>query len=123
MAAAQIEKSVQDEVIKLLNEYRVLKVKRKNQEERTKAGVINLFPSLNSDEGSEQRDELKFQQIDRALTEGLDIIERKIVEEKYLNTIEVNDIDICAGLGIKPWKYYVKKKSAISNVAKALGIT
>ncbi|BAU28974.1 ArpU family phage transcriptional regulator [Aneurinibacillus soli] len=122
MAAEQLGKCVQDEVIELLNEYRVLKVQQKNKTEREVAGVIDLFPTLSQDEESEKRSELKFRQIERALQEGLDTIERKIIEEKYLSSVETNDIDIFIGLGIKRWKYYKKKNAAITNIAKALGI-
>ncbi|MED0670386.1 ArpU family phage packaging/lysis transcriptional regulator [Aneurinibacillus aneurinilyticus] len=122
MGAKQLTKDIQEQIIEVLDEYRALRVQQKNKDERREAGIFDLFPIINKDEAQEKRDELKVRQIDRVLQEGLDAIERKIIEEKYLSPIENNDINIYMELGIKRWKYYKKKQAAIINIAKALGI-
>lgn len=113
------EKEVQATVIDELKEYRALKVKIQNQKERQEAGIVGLFPILRT---SDIENELKVKQIDRALAGSLDYIERRIIELKYLSTKEENDLNIYLELGIKKDKYYRKKRSAIKNLATALGI-
>ncbi|TCJ01592.1 ArpU family transcriptional regulator [Cytobacillus praedii] len=115
------EKEIQEAVIKDLKDYRALKVKLENIKERNEVGAINLFPNLNK---VEPFDELKAKQIERALTQSLDPIERKIIEIKYLytNEKETTDLEIYLSLGLKKGKFYTKKREAISQLAKALGI-
>jgi ArpU family phage transcriptional regulator len=115
------EKEIQDAVIRDLKDYKALKVKLENIRERQEAGATNLFPHLMS---FETFDELKAKQIERALLQSLDPIERKIIEIKYLNTneCEITDLEIYMSLGLKKGKYYSKKREAIRQLAKALGI-
>jgi ArpU family phage transcriptional regulator len=114
------EKEIQDAVIKDLKDYKALKVKLENIKERQEAGAIHLFPNLSI----ETFDELKAKQIERALTNSLDPIERKIIEIKYLdpNDREITDLEIYLSLGLKKGKYYIKKREATRQLAKALGI-
>jgi len=65
---------------------------------------------------------LKAQQIERALQYSLDEVERQIIVEKYLSTSRVKDINIYLDLGMTKDQYYPKKKDAIFQIAKALGI-
>ncbi|WP_422785189.1 ArpU family phage packaging/lysis transcriptional regulator [Sporosarcina globispora] len=113
------EKEIQETLIKELKDYRALKVKLENLKERREAGVIDPFPSLLN---SDILDELKVKQIERGLKESLDPIERGIIELKYLNHREINDIEIFMSLGLKKGKYYAKKNEAIRRLSKALGI-
>ena len=118
----QIEaKEIQDAVIRDLKNYKALKVKLENIRERKEFGALHLFPNLKN---NEVLDKLKAKQIERALTDSLDPIERKIIESKYLNTNnrELTDLEIYLTLGLKKGKYYMKKREAISQLAKALGI-
>ncbi len=119
MGAKQLEEDYQDLVIKELSEYRALKVRMKNKQEQAASGITNLFPTLLQ---CEQKDILKLTQVQRALDEALDPIERAIIEKKYLACGEEKDIEIYLALGIKKGRYYKKKKSAIYHLAKALGI-
>jgi ArpU family phage transcriptional regulator len=120
VVCAVSEKEIQEAVIKDLKDYKALKVKLENIRERQEAGATNLFIPLTTDETF---DELKARQIGRALTHSLDPIERKIIEIKYLETNdkEITDIEIYMSLGLKKGKYYIKKKEAIHQLAKALG--
>lgn len=113
------EKEIHNEVIRQLREYRALKVKLVNMQERENAGAENLFPSLVEESNLSQ---LKVKQIDRALYEALDSIERGIVERKYLNIKELNDEEIYLELGVKRGRFYEKKKEALMNLARAMGI-
>ncbi|MHA7139810.1 ArpU family phage packaging/lysis transcriptional regulator [Rossellomorea arthrocnemi] len=119
MMATLNEKEVHNEVIRQLREYRALKVKLVNMKEREDAGADELFPSLVQESSLS---ELKVKQIDRALSEALDSIERGIVERKYLNVKELNDEEIYLELGVKRGKFYEKKKDALLNLARAMGI-
>jgi ArpU family phage transcriptional regulator len=60
--------------------------------------------------------------MERALDGSLDFIERKIINQKYLNSKEINDLNIYMDLGIKKGKYYKKKKLSLFRLATALGI-
>ncbi|GAB1533693.1 hypothetical protein YSY22_51160 [Brevibacillus formosus] len=53
---------------------------------------------------------------------SLDEIERRIVEEKYLSTSRVKDINVYLDLGLTKDQYYTKKKDAIRQIATALGM-
>lgn len=117
--SAVIEKEIQETLIKELKDYKALKVKQENFKECQEAGVIVPFPSLLN---NNTIDELKVRQIERSLRESLDSIERGIIELKYLNHREINDLEIFMTLGIKKGKYYTKKNEAIRRLSKALGI-
>ena len=115
------QKEIQEAVIKDLKDYKALKVKLENIRERQEVGAIHLFPTLMN---NDTIDMLKAKQIERALTQSLDLIERRIIEIRYLNTNEkeITDLEIYLSLGLKKGKYYYKKKEAINRLAKALGI-
>ncbi|MEK4030715.1 ArpU family phage packaging/lysis transcriptional regulator [Pseudobacillus sp. FSL P4-0506] len=113
------EKEVQNLIIGELREYRALKVQIENKKEQEAAGVINLFPSVRQ---QDRLNELKVKQIERALENSLDFIERRIIEMKYFTSQETKDINIYLELGLKKGKYYEKKRAAIYRLATALGI-
>jgi ArpU family phage transcriptional regulator len=113
------EKEVQNLIIGELREYRALKVQIENKKEQEVAGVINLFPSVRQ---QDRLNELKVKQIERALENSLDFIERRIIEMKYFTSEETKDINIYLELGLKKGKYYEKKRAAIYRLATALGI-
>ncbi|MCP3742717.1 ArpU family phage packaging/lysis transcriptional regulator [Rossellomorea sp. BNER] len=119
MMATLNEKEIHNAVIKQLREYRALKVKLVNLKEREDIGADMLFPSFVEDSCLS---ELKVKQIERALHEALDSIERGIVERKYLNITELNDEEIYLELGVKRGKFYEKKKEALTTLARAMGI-
>lgn len=114
------EKEIQEAVIKDLKDYKALKVKFENIRERQELGALNLFTPLTK---IETFDELKAKQIERAMTQSLDSLERKIIQIKYLNTHEqeLTDLEIYLSLGLYKGKYYSKKREAIRQLAKALG--
>ncbi|WP_436866644.1 ArpU family phage packaging/lysis transcriptional regulator [Bacillus fungorum] len=109
-----------EEVIKALQDYRVLKVKFHNLQEKSAFGVELLFPELR--DSSNDVKYLRYIQIKRALEEALDEDERKILEMKYMNTKILNDDYIYTVIGIKRATFYRKKKSAINNFADAINI-
>jgi len=113
------EKEVQQIVIKELKDYRALKIQIENKREREKEGVVSLFPSLLQ---NNRVNEIKVRQMERALDGSLDFIERQIINQKYLNSQEINDLNIYMDLGIKKGKYYQKKRTALYRIATALGI-
>ncbi|KIL72530.1 ArpU family phage packaging/lysis transcriptional regulator [Bacillus badius] len=113
------EKEVQNLIIGELRDYRALKVQIENKKEQEAAGVINLFPSVRE---QDRLNELKVKQIERALENSLDFIERKIIEMKYFTSHETKDINIYLELGLKKGKYYEKKRAAIYRLATALGV-
>lgn len=113
------EKEVQNLIIGELRDYRALKVQIENKKEQEAAGVINLFPSVRQ---QDRLNELKVKQIERALANSLDFIERRIIEMKYFTSQETKDINIYLELGLKKGKYYEKKRAAIYRLATALGI-
>ncbi|MFJ8245193.1 ArpU family phage packaging/lysis transcriptional regulator [Peribacillus asahii] len=113
------EKEVEKRIIEYLRDYRALKVQIENKQEQIEAGVSNLFQPIRQ---PDPKNELKVKQIERALENSLDFLERKIIEMKYLTSQEINDIDIYLELGIKKGKFYVKKRAAIFNLATALGM-
>lgn len=113
------EKEVKKTVVKELKKYRAVKVQLENKLESSKAGVVSLFPSLRK---TEQFNDLRVKQIERAMDKGLDAIEKEILMKKYLEPHVMNDLNIYLELGLKKDAYYIKKRSAILNLATALGI-
>lgn len=124
MAAKQLidDKTIQNEVIKQLKIYKALKVKMENKREQEEEGISDLFNVLVKSEQIDKENILKVKQIDRALQNSLDVIERKIVEAKYLNSTEEKDIEIYLSLRLKKDKFYEKKRNAINSLAVSLGI-
>jgi len=113
------EKEIRKTIIKELKNYRAVKVQLENRKECNAAGVVSLFPSLRK---QDTFNELKVKQIERALDQGLDVIEKEIITKKYLEPLLMNDLNIYMELGLKKDVYYMKKRSAILNLATALGI-
>ncbi|QDS32508.1 ArpU family phage packaging/lysis transcriptional regulator [Brevibacillus brevis] len=113
------EKEVRKAVVKALKEYKALRVAVQNKQERQEKGIDQLFPRLQK---SESTNELKARQIERALQYSLDEVERQIIEEKYLSTSRVKDINVYLDMGLTKDQYYTKKKDAIMQIATALGM-
>ncbi|MED2135049.1 ArpU family phage packaging/lysis transcriptional regulator [Brevibacillus porteri] len=113
------EKEVRKAVVKALKEYKALRDAVQNKQERQEKGIDQLFPRLQK---SESTNELKARQIERALQYSLDEIERQIIEEKYLSTSRVKDINVYLDMGLTKDQYYTKKKDAIKQIATALGM-
>ena len=126
MAAEQLsfldgvdEREVRRIVAKELKQYKALKIAMKNRDEEENEVNGRLFP-INMK--YEREKELKVKHIDRALNEALDDIERKIIEQKYLSSTRVNDVNIYLELGLTKDQYYSFKKEAIFQIATALRI-
>ncbi|WP_301171050.1 ArpU family phage packaging/lysis transcriptional regulator [Brevibacillus nitrificans] len=113
------ETEVRKAVVKELKEYKALRVAVQNKQELREKGIGQLFPRLQQ---TETINELKAKQIERALQYSLDEIERRIIEEKYLSTSRVKDINVYLDLGLTKDQYYESKKDAITQIAKALGM-
>lgn len=114
------EKEVRNIVIKELKTYRSLKIQAENRREQKEKGVIGLlFPQLRK---STEYNELKVNQMDRALKHCLDQDEYSIIEKKYLSPEKIKDLEIMIELGLKRDKFYQVKRQAIYNIATALGI-
>jgi ArpU family phage transcriptional regulator len=113
------EREVRKAVIKELKKYKALRVAVQNKQEQAEEGIDQLFPRL---QYSETKNELKARQIERALQYSLDETERKIIEEKYLSPVRVNDINVYLDLGLTKDQYYIKKREAIFQIATALRI-
>ncbi|MDA1650989.1 ArpU family phage packaging/lysis transcriptional regulator [Bacillus cereus group sp. TH160LC] len=112
------EKEIRPFVIEELRDYRVLKVKFKNIQERTEFGAELMFPELRKS----TQDEIRYKQLKRAFEEALDEDEQRVLEAKYMSGKELNDEYIYTMLGMKKGKFYRKKKSAILSLAKSLGM-
>ncbi|MFC9416920.1 ArpU family phage packaging/lysis transcriptional regulator [Bacillus mobilis] len=113
------EKEIRPFVIEVLRDYRVLKVKFQNIQERTEFGAELLFPELRKC----TEDEIRYRQLKRAFEEALDEDEQQILKMKYMNRKELNDEYIYTMLGMKRGKYYRKRKSGVLRFAKALSMT
>lgn len=114
------EKEVRSLVVKELKKYKALKVQMENKKEQNENGIEgDLFPKL---QNNEIQNKLKVIQIERALSNSLDSVERQIIEMKYLSKEQQNDISIYMDLGLQKKPYYEKKKTAIFMIASSLGI-
>lgn len=112
------EKGIRPFVIEVLRDYRVLKVKFQNIQERTEFGVELLFPELRKSTD----DEIRYRQLKRAFEEALDEDEQRVLQAKYMSGKEVNNDYLATMLGMKEGKFYRKRKSGIINFAKALNM-
>ncbi|SCV20693.1 ArpU family phage transcriptional regulator [Bacillus cereus] len=112
------DKEVQKEVVRVLKEYRALKMRFSNEVEQE---GISLFPELRD---SRNTSKWKVQQVEKALNNLLDEDEneRKIVERKFLTNERVKDSDVYHDLLLKKTYFYEKKQSAVKLIATALGI-
>ncbi|PEM30903.1 ArpU family transcriptional regulator [Bacillus wiedmannii] len=112
------EKEIRPFVIEELRDYRVLKVKFKNMQERTEFGVELMFPELRKS----TQDEIRYRQLKRAFEEALDEDEQRVLEAKYMSGKELNNDYLATTLGMKEGKFYRKRKSGIINFARALNM-
>ncbi|PEC22773.1 ArpU family transcriptional regulator [Bacillus cereus] len=110
------EKEIRPFVIGVLRDYRVLKVKFQNIQERTEFGAELLFPELRKSTD----DEIRYRQLKRAFEEALDEDEQRVLQAKYMSGKEANNDYLATMLGMKEGKFYRKRKSGIINFAKAL---
>jgi ArpU family phage transcriptional regulator len=114
------EKKIRSVVVKELKKYKALKIQQQNKHELTEKGIKgSIFPKLIENDAE---NELKVIQMERAINNSLDCIERKIIEMKYLSLERQNDINIYLDLGLQKTNYYDKKKVAIFMLASSLGI-
>ncbi|PDZ49746.1 ArpU family transcriptional regulator [Bacillus sp. AFS094611] len=112
------EKEIRPFVIEELRDYRVLKVKFKNIQERTEFGAELMFPELRKS----TQDEIRYRQLKRAFEEALDEDEQRVLEAKYMSGKELNNDYLATTLGMKEGKFYRKRKSGIINFARALNM-
>ncbi|XLP26008.1 ArpU family phage packaging/lysis transcriptional regulator (plasmid) [Bacillus toyonensis] len=112
------EKKVQQEVVKILKDYRALKVCLENKAEQKREGV-SPFPEIRD---TKHINEIKFRQVERVLNYGLDEDEVNIIKLKYLSNKKFTDDYIYNELLIKKDPYYIKKKNAVRLIATALGM-
>lgn len=113
------EKEVRRVVAHQLKEYKALRVSVENKEELLKEGKENLFPILNDTQTDKA---IIVRQIERALSNALDDIEREIIEKTYLSKNRVKDINVYMDMGLTKDQYYIHKRNAIKLIATALGI-
>ncbi|WP_342025742.1 ArpU family phage packaging/lysis transcriptional regulator [Cytobacillus pseudoceanisediminis] len=114
------EKEVRSIVVKELKKYKALKIQQQNKLELNEKGIQgNIFPKLLQ---NDLENELKVIQMERALNNSLDQLERQIIEMKYLSKEKQNDLSIYLDLGLQKKQYYEKKKTAIFMIATAIGI-
>ncbi|MFB6649206.1 ArpU family phage packaging/lysis transcriptional regulator [Bacillus toyonensis] len=114
----ETEKKVQKEVVKILKEYRALKVRFENEVELQQEG-ISLFPEIRD---TRHVSNIKFKQIEKALKYVLDYDEAEIIKMKYLNGEKLKDSFIYNELSMKKDHFYNKKKNAIRMIATSLGM-
>lgn len=114
------EKKIRSIVVKELKKYKALKIQQQNKLELNQNGIqVNIFPKLLQ---NDLENELKVIQMERALKNSLDTVERQIIEMKYLSLERQNDLNIYLELGLQKTAYYEKKKTAIFMIASSLGI-
>ena len=125
MTSTTLQKDIDKLVIKELKDYRALQVQLVNRKEQEKEGIKNLFQtirkSLQEKEYKNKENNIKVKQMERALN-LLDNIERQIIEMKFLGPCKHTDMFIYEELGLTKTMYYEKKKEAMSQLARALGI-
>lgn len=114
----ETEKKVQKEVVKILKDYRALKICHENKAEQQREGV-SPFPEIRD---TKHINEIKFRQVERVLNYGLDEDEANIIKMKYLSNKKLKDDYIYNELLIKKDPYYIKKKNAVRLIATALGM-
>jgi len=113
------DKEIRRVVARLLKQYKAYRVAFQNKLEQDAEGIDQLFPMLND---IEKEKFLFVKQIDRALENALNEIEREIIQRKYLDNHRVKDIDVYLDLGLTKDQYYIHKKYAINLIATALRI-
>jgi ArpU family phage transcriptional regulator len=114
------EKEILSRVVRELKKYKALKVNIECKREQLEHGINeDLFPKILD---NELQNKMIFNQIEKALNESLDCIERKIIEMKYLSSERQNDLNIYLELGLQKTPYYEKKKTAIFQLARSMGM-
>ena len=113
------DKEIRRVVARLLKQYKAYRVAFQNKLEQDAEGIDQLFPMLND---VEKEKFLFVKQIDRAIENALNEIEREIIQRKYLDNHRVKDIDVYLDLGLTKDQYYIHKKYAINLIATALRI-
>lgn len=113
------EKEVRRVVARQLKQYKALKVAVKNKSEQVDEGKENIFPILNNEQSDKT---IIVRQIDRALENALDEVEREIIKRKYLSQSRMKDITVYLDMGLTKDQYYIHKGEAIKLIATALGI-
>ncbi|MBZ9536815.1 ArpU family transcriptional regulator [Cytobacillus oceanisediminis] len=113
------DKEIRRVVARLLKQYKAYRVAFQNKLEQDAEGIDQLFPMLND---IEKEKFLFVKQIDRAIENALNEIEREIIQRKYLDNHRVKDIDVYLDLGLTKDQYYIHKKYAINLIATALRI-
>ena len=113
------DKEIRRVVARLLKQYKAYRVAFQNKLEHDAEGIDQLFPMLND---VEKEKFLFVKQIDRAIENALNEIEREIIQRKYLDNHRVKDIDVYLDLGLTKDQYYIHKKYAINLIATALRI-
>ncbi|MDM5208430.1 MULTISPECIES: ArpU family phage packaging/lysis transcriptional regulator [Cytobacillus] len=113
------EKEVRKVVARQLKEYKAFKVSVQNKNEQIIEGMQDIFPILNKEQNKKA---VIVRQIDRALENALDEVEREIITRKYLSNTRVKDTSIYMDMGLTKDQYYVHKREAIRLIATALGI-
>jgi len=113
------EKEVRKEVAKQLKKYKAYKVAVQNKSEQENEGMDQLFPVFNE----KQKEKLIIvRQIERALQNALDDLEREVIERTYLSNKRTKDINVYMDMGLTKDQYYMHKGNAIKLIATALGI-
>ncbi len=113
-------KLVEDEVVKKLKNYPLLKVKVENVQEQESKG-LNPFASYR-DRAKFEEEELTVTQLERAF-KILNSIQLKVIQQKYIyNPENISDATIYTNLLLKKQVYYSIRKTAINKMAEALGI-
>lgn len=114
----ETKKQIESIVIEELNDYKALRVAMKNKKEQQEKAMEGIFPSLCDG----VTNEIKYNQIERAINEALTDVEREIIEKRFLSPSPPKDIIIYSEMGLKRDLYYVYKKKAIKQIARSLGI-
>lgn len=84
------ERKVRNIVVKELKEFKALRIAMENKKEIEDEGLEFLFPMLNN---NEKEKIIKFKQINRAINEALDEIEREIIEKSILVQQELKTLN------------------------------
>lgn len=113
------EKEVRKTIARELKHYKALRIALQNKSELQEEGLSQPFPSFCS---KDKVKEFKVRQINRTLENALDDVERHIIEQKYLSTNRVKDINLYLEMGLTKDQYYIHKRQAIFLIATALNI-
>lgn len=113
-------KEVYSRVVEELMNYKAWRVNFESKQEQIENGVDeDLFIKIVD---NDLQNKMRFNQIERALNHSLDVIERRIIEMKYLSVERQNDLNIFLELGLQKTPYYNKKKNAIFQLARSMGM-